>query len=280
MTISLWRYSHLALAVSCFLFLTLASATGIILSVDAVQNKNAAVQSRNLDQITLAQAIPVLQHQYMEITELKVKGRNVTIKAIDNDGNDINASINPASGKVLGPPARRTPFIESVTSLHRSLFLHETGRIFMGINAFILFLIALSGILLLIQRQQGLMRFFSKIVKDYFAQYYHVVFSRLMLIPILILSLTGTFMCLHRFHVFNEKGPVRMVSKTSGDISGAGPGDPSRFRLFRTTPFSEVKSISFPFSEDPEEHYTLTLQDKELQNACKWLPAAQLATIC
>ncbi|WP_262919261.1 PepSY domain-containing protein [Niabella hibiscisoli] len=62
-----------------------------------------------------------------------------------------------------------------------SLFIHETGRILMGITAFLLILIAVSGIFLVVQRQNGWKNFFSNVEKTSFAQYYHVVFGRISL---------------------------------------------------------------------------------------------------
>ncbi|MCH5682876.1 PepSY domain-containing protein [Niabella sp. W65] len=45
------------------------------------------------------------------------------------------------------------------------LFIHETGRILMGITAFLLILIAVSGIFLVAQRQNGWKNFFSNVEK-------------------------------------------------------------------------------------------------------------------
>ena len=81
-------------------------------------------------------------------------------------------------------------------------FLHETGRFFIGINAFLLVLISISGFALVINRQRGLRNFFSKIIKEYFAQYYHVLLGSLALIPILIIALSGTYLTMERFHLF------------------------------------------------------------------------------
>ncbi|HTG66907.1 MAG TPA: PepSY-associated TM helix domain-containing protein, partial [Flavobacterium sp.] len=167
MTLSFWRYSHLALAVFSSLFLILASITGTILAVDAIQQKIPTYRVENFEDITLAKSLPTLRKIYPEITELSIDHNQfVTLQAIDNDGNDINEYINPATGKIIGTPTKKSEFIQWVTSLHRSLFLHETGRLFIGINAFLLVLIAISGFALVLNRQRGLRNFFSKIIKE------------------------------------------------------------------------------------------------------------------
>jgi sulfite reductase (NADPH) flavoprotein alpha-component len=84
MTISIWRYSHLALAVSSFLLLTLASVTGIVLSFQPLSEKILPYRTDNFSETTLAQTLPVLRKQYPEISELTVdKNQFVQIKGSD-----------------------------------------------------------------------------------------------------------------------------------------------------------------------------------------------------
>jgi len=258
MTLSFWRYTHLALAVFSSLFLILASVTGTILAVDAVQQKIPTYRVENFDNITLDKSLPTLRKTYPEITELSIDHNQfVTLQAIDNDGNDVNAYINPSTAKIIGTPAKKSEFIKWITSLHRSLFLHETGRIFIGINAFLLFLIAVSGFALVLNRQRGLRNFFSKIIKDYFAQYYHVLLGRLALIPILIIALSGTYLSMERFHLFENE------NKTENKIADK-PTAKKTFDL-KNTLLADVTKIEFPFSEDAEDFYTFELKDRKIE---------------
>lgn len=261
MTLSFWRYAHLALALFSSLFLILASATGIILAVDAMQEKTLPYKAENFDQITLAQTLPILKKQYDEITELSVDHNHfVTLQAIDEDGNDIHAYINPKTGKQLGTPVKKNEFIQWVTGFHRSLFLHETGRFFVGVISFLLFLIAISGFALVLNRQRGIRNFFSKVVKDYFAQYYHVILGRLALIPILIIALTGTYLSLERFNFFMEK---EKNQKEKSELVATPKG--KTVSVFSTTLLADVNKIEFPFTDDPEEYYIIQLKDREIE---------------
>ncbi|WP_116788225.1 PepSY domain-containing protein [Flavobacterium psychrotrophum] len=252
MTLSIWRYAHLALAVFSSMFLVLTSLTGAVLAVNAIQEKIPPFALHDLDGITVAEALPQLRKVYPEIIEIEVNHNGfVKLQGTDADGNDVDAYIDIKTGKVLGKPIKKNEFIQWVTSFHRSLFLHDAGRIFVGINAFLLFLISVSGLVLILKRQQGLRRFFSKIVKDSFSQYYHVFTGRIALIPILIISLTGTYLSLARFNVFpKENAEIKDRQNTSF--------------IFKSTYFSEVDKIEFPFSDDPEEYYMLKLKDREL----------------
>ncbi|RZM21628.1 MAG: FAD-binding oxidoreductase, partial [Pedobacter sp.] len=170
--------------------------------------------------------------------------------------------IDPITGKILGTPEKKSPFFQWVTTLHRSLFLHETGRFFIGITAFLLFLIATSGTVLILQRQRGVKRFFKKIVKESFSQYYHVVLGRLLLIPILIISCSGTYLSLLRFNVIHEQ---KITHKINFDTLKEDPEiKPTDFAVFKNTKLSEVQAVEFPFSEAVEDYFLLKLKDREI----------------
>lgn len=263
MTISVWRYSHLALAVSSFLLLTLASLTGIILAFEPLSQKLQPYRVDNFSQLTLAQTLPVLKKNYAEISELSVDANHfVQIKGSDADGKNLTVYIDPQTGKILGTPAPQHEFFQWATALHRSLFLHEAGRFFIGLTAFLLLLITVSGTMLIIQRQRGIKRFFTRIVRDNFAQYYHVVLGRLSLIPIFVIALSGTYLSLARFGLVGEE---KSAPKIDFDAIQSKPERKlTDFAIFKQTKLAEVQSIEFPFSEDVEDYYTLKLKDREL----------------
>ena len=263
MTISIWRYSHLALAVSSFLFITLASVTGIVLSAEPVSEKIQPYHSDDFDAISVAQIIPALKQQHAEITDVRIDANDFVIaKIIDTNGKNEEIYIDPKTGKSIAKFEKKSAFFEWVTNLHRSLFLHETGRFLVGLTAFLLLLIAASGTVLVIQRQRGIKRFFTKVVKENFAQYYHVVLGRLSLILILTIALSGTYLSLVRFKMFPEQ-------KISHDIDYESiKSEPKRnvadFPIFKNLKLSDVKSVEFPFSDDPEDYFTVKLHDKEI----------------
>jgi len=263
MTISIWRYSHLALAVSSFLFIALAAITGTILAFQPVTEKIPSYRVHDFDKITLAEALPVLKKAYPDLSDASVDANQFfTIKGSDADGKKLLAYADPRSGKILGHPGNPNEFFQWVTGLHRSLFLHEVGRIFVGITSFLLLLIALSGTILIIQRQRGIKHFFKKIVKDGFAQYWHVVLGRLSLIPILIITVTGTYLSLTKFGIFPQP---KISHKIDFDALKSNPhGKLADFSIFKQTLLAQVQTIEFPFSEDVEDYYTIKLKDREI----------------
>lgn len=263
MTLSIWRYAHLALAIVSSLFLLILSITGVILAVGAVDERTQGYKVDNFDEINLAQAIPGLWEVYSEITELTVDHNQfVAIDAFDEDGNSMNAYIDPRTGEVLGEVKPQSDFIQWNIALHRSLFLKETGRIIVGVVSFLLFLITISGIVLIAKRQQGLRNFFAKINKDFFSQYFHVVTGRIFLIPVLIIALTGTHLFMVRIGLVT--GENQTVDNAL-DAEGEEQKDLADFAVFQEIRLSQVEKIEFPFiPDDPEEPYILKLKDREL----------------
>jgi len=262
MIISVWRYSHLALALSSFLVLILASLSGIILAFEPVIKKAKRYKVDDFDKVKLSQAVPVLKEKIHGLQELTVDDNDfVIIKYADKEGNDKKSYVNPLTGEILGTPQKQAPLFEWMTALHRSLFLHEAGRLIVGISAFLLILIALSGITLVIQRQKGIRQFFAPVEKTSFAQYYHVVFGRLSLVFILALALTGTWLSVSRFIIKPEKISTKVDEKDIKEDPGKKTAD---FPIFQQTPLSQVETIQFPFSDFPEDYFTLKLKDREL----------------
>lgn len=261
MVSSVWRFAHLTLAVLSFLFLIIASVTGIILAVDAINEKTPAFKTANFNTLTLAQTLPNLREVYPEIIQLSIDHNQfVTIEGFDTDGNDFKFITNPVSGKKIANPVVKSKFIQWITSLHRSLFLHETGRFIVGIVSFLLMLIAVSGIALVLKQQQGFKKFFAKINREFFAQYFHIAAGRLMLLPILIIALTGTFLFLVRFEIIKKNDPVSIEfqNKETKEIPLKD------FPVFKEIYLKDVKKVEFPFADDPEEYFKIELNTKEI----------------
>ncbi len=263
MTISVWRYSHLTLALSSFILLALASITGIILAFEPVSGKLQPYRADSFDQVTLAQTLPVLRKTYPGISELSVDANQfLQVKGSNANGEKLLAYVDPKTGKILGTPTGQSEFFKWVTALHRSLFIHEAGRFFIGLTAFLLLLITISGTMLIIQRQRGVKRFFTKIARDNFYQFYHVVLGRWSLIPIFIIALTGTYLSLARFGLIET---TKTSPKINFDAIRSSPEKKvNDFDIFKSVKLSEVESVEFPFSEDVEDYYTLKLKTGEV----------------
>lgn len=263
MTISIWRYSHLALAVSSFAFIFLASVTGIVLAFQPISEKLQPYKTDGFDQITLAESLEAFTSSYAEIITLEVDHNDFVLASVINaKGESIEGYFHPKTAEYLGPKIETAKFFQWTTNLHRSLFLKSTGRILVGLCSFLLFLIAVSGTILIIKRQRSFKKFFSKIVNDDFAQYWHVVLGRLSLLPIILITVTGVYLSMERFDLFPKAQPPHEIDY---DALTASPQQPFQaMPIFANTNLSEVKSLEFPFSNDAEDFYTLHLKNKEV----------------
>jgi sulfite reductase (NADPH) flavoprotein alpha-component len=262
MTISVWRYSHLALAISSAIFIALASLTGLVLAFEPVSNRMQPYAIANLDQITLAQTVASAQKNYAGIIEIKIeKNKFVQADVITKDGQSAQIYLNPKTGKSLGKVEPENELFQFVTTLHRSLFLHGLGRFFMGLSAFLLLLIAVTGSILVVRRQRKISRFFSKVVRENFFQFYHVVLGRLWLGPIIIIAATGTLLALNEFEVFDKSKPQEEVD--SDTIKAEPKRTAAQFPSFQKTKLCDVISVEFPFSSEPEDAFLVKLQDRE-----------------
>ena len=263
MTISIWRYSHLSLALVSGLFLVLASITGIILALEPIQNAVQPYDSEELSEITISQTLDALQDEYDEVLSIEVDANQFMLaQVVTKEGDNTTVFIHPKTGELLGEPQPQHPIFQFTTNLHRSLFLKGVGRFFVGLVSFLLCLLAITGLLLLIKRQGGLLKLFSKFKKEYFELRYHVVLGRWFLIPIIIVAATGVYLSLEKFSLLPTTQVVHELPEpeTEVDLSVSASSLP----IFQEIHWDEVRELTFPFSEFPEDYFELALKDKEV----------------
>src|SRR5690554_85744 len=257
-----WRTSHLLLAVFSSVFLLIASVTGVILSTEpVVEHFNSPSDRDAVDTISLAQLIPKLKDEYIEVFSLSVDNESaVKVEVIGFDESaDGTFYIDPTTGKKVADIPPKNEVYSWVTNLHRSLFMHTTGRVLMGVTVFLLFLMTLSGMALIIKRTGSFKKIFTRIKKQNSVQYYHTVLGRLTFVPILIMAFAGTVMFLNTQFGTKENPSVESVSilKENSEVSS--------FPLFQSTQLGKVKTLHFPFSSDEEDYYELILHDRILK---------------
>ena len=200
MTLSIWRYSHLFLALFSSLFLIVASITGAILAFEPISYSGQPFAIHNLSEVSLEHTVVALENRYDEVLSLEVDANNfVLASVITEEGNSLEAYIDPATAEAIGEPLEKAPIFEITTNFHRSLFLKSTGRIIVGIFTFFLCLMVVSGFLLLLKRHGGVRQLFSKVHKENASEYYHVVLSKWLLIPILLIALSGVYLSVEKF---------------------------------------------------------------------------------
>lgn len=263
MTVSIWRYSHLALALASFVFVCVASITGIILAFEPISEQFHGYKIKDADQQSLSKTIAIVQEKYDEVLELKVDNNQYVIASvITKEGSSGTFYINPKTGEKIGDLIQKAPIFKFTTNLHRSLFLKSTGRFLVGLFSFLLCLIAISGSILVIKRQGGILKSFSKVVKDNVYQYYHVIFGRLSIIPILIITITGVYLSLEKFSLIPTEQEAHEVNYET--IKATPKIALNEMSIFNTLRLDEVRKVIFPFSDDVEDYFQIELKTKEI----------------
>ncbi|WP_298492880.1 PepSY domain-containing protein [uncultured Algibacter sp.] len=259
----IWRYSHFYLTVSSSLFLLLTTITGAFLAFEPIQEKAQPYYIKNAKNISLAKLVNTLKNNYDEVLDIEID-KNYFVKAnVFSMESDVDGQfyINPYKGNKIANIPTKSPFFEFLTNFHRSLFLKTPGRLFVGITCFLLFLIAITGLLLAIKRQGGFIKLCSKIINDKSIQYNHVALGRWLLIPIIILALSGTYLSMDRFSLLPENKTSithkKSDSKTTIPIS--------KFPVFKNTLLKDVRKLEFPFTTDEEDYFVLNLHNKTLK---------------
>tara|TARA_B110000240_G_scaffold131266_1_gene145702 strand:+ start:83 stop:2278 length:2196 start_codon:yes stop_codon:yes gene_type:complete len=262
MTISIWRFSHLTLAISSALFIIIASLTGIILAFEPISTKINPYNVTDINSISIAATITALENEYKEIIAINVDENDfVSVSIITNDGKNESFYINPKTGKKVGNMIQKSPIFEFATNLHRSLFLKSTGRLIICIISLLLFLIAITGTILIAKRQGGFQKIFSKIVKEDFNQYYHIILSRYAFIPIVIITLTGVYLSLEKFSLLPKDNTIHEKTAQKASTIDIKPID---FSIFKSTKLSAITELEFPFSSDVEDYFYLKSENKEV----------------
>lgn len=264
MTISVWRYSHLALALVSSLFLIIAAVTGVILAVEPISHQARGYATHDLEEVSLATTIDALHGAYDEVLALEVESSGfVKASVLTMEMETLDVYVDPTTGEQLGEVEERPYIYTFATNLHRSLFLKSIGRFFVGLISLLLFLIASTGLVLLAKRQGGFLKLFTKVQKDYFELRYHVILSRYFFIPIIILALTGVYLSTEKFNLL----PDTTIEKQDKVANGTTVAfkNIKEIPFFKETTLDEVRQVEFPFSTDAEDYYLIALNDREVE---------------
>ena len=252
------RKLHLIFALIAGLFILLGALTGAILAGESVYNQSLPYKSNEFEGATLAQTLRALKYTDVDALKLTVD-RNHFVKVETTEGKTL--FIHPQSAKVIEGNYKTPAFIQFVKTLHRSLYLGKTGRVVMGLTALCLLAITLSGLCLVLRKQKRWGRFFAKLPKERFYNYYHTFLGRWALLPIAIVCLTGVYMTLETVGVipkFKETHNYEVASLREEPVEFI-----ENIEAFNV-PLSEVRSVDFPAFEDVEEVYKIDLIDKHL----------------
>lgn len=261
MSLLVWRYSHFLLALISSLFLLIASITGGILAFEPITVSIQPYNLTSLEEVSLNQTVLSLNKSYNETIKIEVTEDDFVIASVITDNGQVKKIyIDPITGGNIGLVKKQKRFFSFITNLHRSLFLKTIGRVFVGLVSLLLCFIAVTGIFLLAKRQGGFSNWLKRVKDGNFNQKYHVVLGRWLVLPIIIVAVTGVFLSIEKLSLF----PKNYLNYSWNDKQSELVNNKSLTSFFETISLEEVRSLTFPFSKSKEDFFELSLKDRVL----------------
>ena len=232
------------------ILVTVLALSGAALSVFPATERLSAPQAVAGQSVGDLAARVAAVHPGLEEIRRSPSGR---ITAWWFDGGTPGAAvIDPATGADVGS-ADPNPVERWLTTLHRSLFLDDTGRLVMAAGAAAMLALALSGIVLVARRVGGWRRWFAPL-RGPLAGRLHSEVARIAVLGLTLSAATALWMTASTFDLLPdgaaEPGAPAAVSGQTGF-----PLD--RMSALRDTPVGDLRELSFPYADDPQDVFTL-----------------------
>ncbi len=250
----MWRASHRWSGIVLGGLLIFLSVTGAILSVDPVL-KRFDRNVHTLEGLTVGDVLRLSQKKnpYFEIDRIRVdySGR-VLLRGADAAGSR-EVPFNPANGR-LARKDKPSPFMDLMLSLHRNLALGPAGRPITLVSVLTMLVLMISGVTLLARRLGGFSRLLTR-VKGRGWDKWHSWVGRLMILPLLVTVISGTWMSLVSNGLLSSG--VDSIAVPPETLSEADPMQASELAIFDTVALTDLTELVFPIYSDWWDVYVL-----------------------
>ena len=243
---TLHRWPGLVLAALLFVTALSGAALSLFPALEAVQAPATADTLTVADLATRVQAT----HPGLEQIKRAPSGR-ITAWWFDGD-QPGSAVIDPATGRDVAS-ADPSPVQRWLTTLHRSLFLGDAGRLLAATGALAMLGLAITGAWLVARRTGGWRRWFTRL-RGPWAGRLHTEIARVAVLGLLWSSVTALWMSAETFELITvESPPLNAPASVSGHTDLAL----ARMNALRATPVADLRELSFPAPGDPQDVFTL-----------------------
>ena len=225
--------------------------SGSVLSVFPAMERIAAPTATQDQSVAELARLVIAAHPGVEQIKRSPSGK-ITVWWFE--GNTPGAArVDPATGKDIGS-ADPSAVEQWFTTLHRSLFLDDTGRIVMAIAAAAMLTLTLSGTLLTLRRVGGWRHWFSR-QRGPRAGRLHTQIARVAAPVLLLSALTALWMVASTFDLLpsdeaNPVFPAQVTNQTGFSVADIA--------TFQATPVTDLRDLTFPASDDASDVFTLT----------------------
>lgn len=160
--------------------------------------------------------------------------------------------IDPATGQDIAP-ADPDPVQRWLTTLHRSLFLDDGGRLVAALGALAMLVLAGSGAVLVARRTGGWRRWLAPL-RGPLAGRLHTELARVAVIGLVLSSATALWMAAETFDVVTiDRARPAVPAVVSGETGLALAG----VDALRAVPVADLRDLGFPADGDSTDVFTL-----------------------
>jgi len=246
MTRTLHRWPGLILATLLFVTTLSGAALSVFPALEAAQAPQAVAG------LTVAELAGRVQSTHPGVEQIKRAPSGQITAWWFEGGHPGSGVIDPASGQVVAP-ADPDPVQRWLTTLHRSLFLDDAGRLVAAAGALAMLVLAASGAMLVARRTGGWRRWFAPL-RGPLAGRLHTELARVAVIGLVLSSATALWMAAETFDAVTIDG-LRLA--TPPTVSGEVGRALSAIDILRATPVAELRDLSFPAAGDATDVFTL-----------------------
>ena len=232
------------------LLLCLLALSGAALSVFPAAERWSAPQAE--PGLSVAELAARIRAAYPGVEQIKrAPSGRITAYWFQQDAPGA-AVIDPATGRASAS-ADPNPIERWLTTLHRSLFLEDAGRIVMAMGALAMLVLSLSGVWLVARRAGGWRRWFSPL-KGPLAGRLHVEIARIAVAGLMLSSATALWMSASTFGLLPDEAAALAAPASSSGAPGVPVID---IGVLRNTAVASLRELSFPAQDDPADVFTL-----------------------
>ena len=242
----LHRWPGLVLAV----LLLVTSLSGAVLALFPVTD---ALQAPRVEAgLTVAELAARVQAMHPGLEQIK-RAPSGQFTAWWFDGEQPgSAIIDPATGRDIAR-ADPDPVRRWLTTLHRSLFLGDGGRLTVAAGALAMLVLALSGMVLVARRTGGWRHWFARL-RGPLAGRLHTEVARIAVFGLLLSSATALWMSAETFDLVahdavNLQRPSRISTQPGPALA--------EMQALRAVPVDDLRELGFPAPDDEQDVFTL-----------------------
>lgn len=163
-----------------------------------------------------------------------------------------SAIIDPATGYSL-TTADPDPQRRWLTTLHRSFFLGDGGRLAATVGALGMLVIAISGSILVARRTGGWRRWFTRL-RGPLSGRLHSEIARITVLGLVLSSVTALWMAANTFELIGAEAPYL---EEPSEVSGLASLAPAEMEALRLIPATELRELRFPVPGDAQDMFMI-----------------------